>query len=63
MRFLIGLLDQTARLNAYLTLITLQLVKPIFRYSVDLTYMVEIKEITCREIIVNGHPLFRNRRK
>ena len=57
------LVDQIARINAQLTLLTIYLIKPLFSFSADVTFAFELKEIICRDIIVNGHPFFRNRRK
>ena len=57
------LIDQMARFNAQVTLLTIYLMKPLFRCSADITFLFEVKEIVCRDIIVNGHPFFRSRRK
>lgn len=56
------ILDQFARFNSYMTLIMLLALKPCIRNNPDILHLWEVKEIVCREIIVNGHPLFRNRR-
>ena len=57
------LIDQITRFNAQVTLIVIYLVKPLFSSSADATMMFEIREIVCRDIVQNGHPYFRNRRK
>ena len=57
------LIDQITRFNAQVTLLVIYLIKPLFRSSADVTMMFEIREIVCRDIVQNGHPYFRNRRK
>lgn len=56
------LMNELSKVNAKLALMMLWLLKPCIRHNPDLLLLWEIKEIVCREIIVNGHPWFRGRK-
>ena len=55
--------DQLVRLNAKFILMILWISKPYIRNNPDLLLMWEIREVVCRELIDNGHPIFRNKDK
>ena len=57
------LLDQVARFNAQITLMVLVLFKPLISSNPDILHAWEVKQLVCMEIIRNGHPYFRYRRK
>ena len=58
---LMWLLNELAKLNDQITLVTLYIFKPSIRFNQDILLMWEIKEVICKEIIRNGHPWFRNK--